>query len=62
MFVDVEEVEDLRFQWNVEKIIQTISTNVDIYKNLVSRKLIRFHQYLVDVENYKCPLSWWLKE
>jgi hypothetical protein len=28
----------------------------------MSRKLIRFHQHIIDVENYKCPLSWWCKE
>ncbi len=59
MHASFEKVEKLKSQGNVEDIFQTISTNVNTYKNLVSRKLIGFHQYPVDVENWKCPLSWW---
>jgi hypothetical protein len=38
------------------------SPHVDTYRDLVSRKLIGYHQYLVDANNCKCALSWWRKE
>jgi hypothetical protein len=46
----------------IEDLFQTISTNVDTYKDLMSRKLIGFRWYLINVENCKCYLSWSCKE
>jgi hypothetical protein len=62
MPTNVEKVDNLQSQGNVELFFQTISTNVNIYKNLMSKELIGFCQYPIDVENCKCPLSWWHKE
>jgi hypothetical protein len=36
--------------------------NADTHKDLVLKELIGFRRYPVDVENCKCPLSWWHKE
>jgi hypothetical protein len=62
MHANVEEVESLQSQGNVEIFFQTISTNVDIYKNFMSKELIEFYQYPIDVENCICPLYWWHQE
>jgi hypothetical protein len=61
MLASVAEVENLESQGNVKDFLKTTSTNVNTYKDFVSRDLIGFHRYLVDVENYKCPLFWWCK-
>jgi hypothetical protein len=61
MLASVAEVENLESQGNVKDFFKTISTNVDTYKVFISRELIGFRRYLVDVENYKCPLFWWCK-
>jgi len=62
MLANVEKVEDLQFQENAEFFFQTTSTTVNTYKDPMSRELVRFCQYPIDVENCKCLLSWWLKE
>jgi hypothetical protein len=62
MLASVEKVEDLQSQGNAEDFFQTISTNVDTNKDLVSREFIGFHQYLINVENCKCLVSWWCKK
>jgi hypothetical protein len=61
MLASVEKIEDLQSQGNAKDLFQTISTNVDTNRDLVSRKIIGFHRYLIDVENCKCPVSWWCK-
>jgi hypothetical protein len=58
MPASVEEVENSESQGNVENIFRHNSTNVNSYRDFVSRKFIGFCQYPIDVENYKCPLSW----
>ncbi len=45
-----------------ENLFFTTTTNVNTYKDLVLRKLVGYHQYFADVDNYKCALSWWHKE
>jgi hypothetical protein len=61
MLANVVGVENLESQGNVKDFFKTTSTNVDTYKDFVLRELIGFCRYLVDVENYKCPLFWWCK-
>jgi hypothetical protein len=61
MPTSVEEDEDMKSQSNVENIFHITSTNVNIHWGLVPRELVRFHQYLVNVENYKFTLFWWHK-
>jgi len=38
------------------------SPHTDTYRDLVSRKVIGYRQYLVDANNCKYALSWWRKE
>jgi hypothetical protein len=58
----VKEAKDLQSQGNAKAFFQTTSTNVDIYKEAMSKKLVGFHQYPIDVENFKCGLPWWHKK
>lgn len=62
MHVGVKEVEDLQFQGNAKVLFQTTSPNANTFRDLMSRKLVELCLYVVDVENYKCALSWWHKE
>jgi hypothetical protein len=62
MFVNVEEIENFQFQVHAENLFYIITTNTNMFKNLVSRELIEFCWYLFYVENCKCALSWWHKE
>lgn len=55
--ISVEEIENLQFQDNAKYLFHPTSTTVDIYRDLVSKELVRFWQYLVDVKNYKNALS-----
>jgi hypothetical protein len=61
MLANVKEAKDLQSQGNAKAFFQTTLTNVDIYREPMSRKLVGFHQYPIDVENCKCGLSWWHK-
>ncbi len=53
------EFENLMIKVNFENLFFTTTTNVNTYKDLVLRKLVGYHRYFVDVDNYKCALSWW---
>ncbi len=55
--INVEEIEDLQFLNNVKYLFHPTSTTVDIYKDLVSKELVGFCWYLVDVKNYRNALS-----
>ncbi len=53
--ISVEEIENLQFQDNVKYLFHPTSTTVNIYRDLVSKELVRFWWYLVDVRNLqKC--------
>ncbi len=54
--------ENLVTQVNSKNLVFTTIMNVNTYRDLVSRKLIGYHQYFVDADNYKCALSWWRKQ
>jgi hypothetical protein len=54
--------ENLVTQVNSKNLVFTTTMNVDFYRDLVSRELIGYCQYVVDVGNCKCALSWWRKE
>jgi hypothetical protein len=56
MPTNVEKVEDLQSKGNSKDLFKTTSTNANTYMDLVSRELFGFHQYSIDVENYKCVL------
>ncbi len=57
IFINVEEISNFQFQDNVKYLFHPTSTSIDIYKDLVSKELVRFCRYLVDVKNYKNVLS-----
>ncbi len=56
------EFENLATQVKFENLFFTTTTNADTYKALVPRKLVGYHQYLANVDNCKCALSWWHRE
>jgi hypothetical protein len=41
------------------RFFQTSKTTTKVMGHLVLEKLDAFHHYHVDMDNYKCPLSWW---
>jgi hypothetical protein len=53
--------ENLVTQVNSENLVHTTTMSADTYRDLVSRELIGYCQYLVDADNCKCALSWWHK-
>ncbi len=54
--------ENLVTQVNSGNLFFTITTNVDTYKDLVSKELVSYHWYFVDANNCKCALSWWHRD
>lgn len=38
---------------------QINDTSVDSYKDIVTEELNGFIHYFIDVESYKCALTWW---
>jgi hypothetical protein len=48
-------VEEIQSQVNIKNLFHTTIMNVDTYKDLVSRKLIEFRRYHVDVKNRNVP-------
>jgi hypothetical protein len=58
MPINFEEIEDLQSQNIAKNLFYPIIIIIDIYRDLVSRELVGFHRYLVDVESYNSTLSW----
>jgi hypothetical protein len=58
MLASIEEIEDLQSQNNVEDLFYPTTIIANIYRDLVSRELVGFHQYIINVESYKNTLSW----
>jgi hypothetical protein len=56
------EFEILMIQVNFEYFFFTIAMNAYTYKDFLSRELVGYRWYLVDVENCKCALSWWCRK
>ncbi len=59
MFSSGVEFENLVTQMNSENLFFTTTTNVNTYKDLVSRKFVGYNRYFANVDNYKCALFWW---
>jgi hypothetical protein len=43
-------------------LFHTIATTINTYMNIVSRELLGFQLFPINVESCKCVLSWWKKE
>jgi hypothetical protein len=62
MFGKVEIIFDFHSEVNFEGILHITSLIVETYKDIVSKELVGFQQFPLDVKGYKCALSWWHKE
>ncbi len=61
MFSRVEVIFYLRLEANSEGLFHITSSITKTYKDIVSKKLVGFWQFPIDVKGYKCALSWWHK-
>ncbi len=61
ILANVEVVENLQWQIDIEYLFHT-TTHVEMCMDFMSRELVGFYWYPIDIENCKCTLSWWHKE
>ncbi len=62
MFSKVEVIFDLHSKVNSKGLFHITSSIVETYKDIVSKELVGFQQFPLDVKGYKCALSWWHKK
>jgi hypothetical protein len=58
---NVETTHNIHSQVDFESLFHTTTTITYTYKDM-SRELVGFHWFPIDVESYNYVLSWWLKE
>ncbi len=54
----VETTCNLHSQVDFEGLFHTTTTITYTYKDIMSRELVGFHWFPIDVESYNCALSW----
>jgi hypothetical protein len=62
MFDMVEKTYNPHPQVDFKGLYHTIRTTIDTCIDIMSRKLVKFQQFFINVKSYKCMLSWWHKE
>jgi hypothetical protein len=56
----VEKKFDLHSQVDFEGLFHTTTTTtLDTYMDIISKELVGFQCFPIDVKSYKCVLSWW---
>jgi len=62
IFNKVETIFDFHSQVYSKILFRTIMTIANTYKDIVSKELVGFWQFPINVKSYKCALSWWCKK
>jgi hypothetical protein len=62
MFDMVEKTYNPHPQVNFKGLYHTIRTIIDTCMDTMSRELVKFQQFFINVKSYKCTFSWWHKE